>query len=363
MKQKQVGSPWLLEHFRGALRRRRFWTQLRIEDWWQDRLILPPHRAPSRKFIDAMNNAFEYDANGYSAEAEQLWQAWTQEDPISISARIGNSLSARLRLRTIRVKGQRIRIDDAERRMMAWTMAEGSLYIRLPSVKAAAILAAPGLPIPFVEERHGTLAEERGLPQSAEVARVAAEMELDGLLATLHSERIHPPKSKLSHHARRLLESCASFHQLLFDPVTSIVWGEARGSPPLPSSRLAYLRQELDDFLLELRVIDGCDNLEARWNYSAREHDRNAGIRSGSALALFIAYKLKPAYERIYDCRCTITRKEGEPPGGPFIAFATTFFEQVGFHRRDARGRVQPFPSAETIAISVRTDRYSTISS
>jgi hypothetical protein len=144
MKQKRVGSPWLLEHFRGALRRRRFWTQLRIEDWWQDRLILPPHRAPSRKFIDAMNDAFEYDANGYSAEAQQLWQAWTQEDPISISARIGNSLSARLRLRTIRVKGQRIRIDDEERRMMAWTMAEGSLYIRFPSVDAAAILAAPG---------------------------------------------------------------------------------------------------------------------------------------------------------------------------------------------------------------------------
>jgi hypothetical protein len=110
-------------------------------------------------------------------------------------------------------------------------------------------------------------------------------------------------------------------------------------------------------------VIDGCDHLEARWNYSAREHERNAGIRSRSALASFIAYQLKPAYERIYDCRCTITRKEGEPPGGPFIAFATTFFEQVGFHRRDARGRVQPFPSAETIAISVRTNRYSTISS
>ena len=78
-----------------------------------------------------------------------------------------------------------------------------------------------------------------------DLAREAATIEVDNLWAGLWERHIFPPKVDVRSHTERLVKSCKQFSELLFAYETDLMWGS------LPASRLAYLRQEIGDFLLE----------------------------------------------------------------------------------------------------------------
>jgi len=333
---------------------------VRFEEAWQRDLMMAPQRMPTLKVVEAMEEALECDySDGFSMEAWQIQAHWRSgqnklsADRVRFEPHDAN-LAARIRMRKLRVNGRRLWIDAPNKRMMAWKMQEGSLYIELPSNEALdAILSAPGLPIPYREKLHGQYKFHRptdpeSLLSKPEIARHCASIEVNNLLASLIATGIFPPKLNVSRHTERLVASGEAFSELLFDALTDRIWA------PEPRSRLAYLRQEIADFLLHARVRYTSESLEKMSNARGRERDKASGIRPNSPLEFFIADALRPAYERIFNRRCTITRND-QGPSGAFISFALSFFEHIGFRRVDSRGKVHLFPSAETIARAVRS--------
>jgi len=297
-----------------------------------------------------MNNALEDDAGSYSCTAGEFLELWqeNQADPVSrLLAAFPELTTRRLRLKRLTFNGRRLRTNSDERRMMAWRMQEGSLYARLPSISVEKILSAPGLPIPYVEERHGSINTNPRF-SAKDVAYRAATMEIDNLWGILWVLQIFPPKLDVRGHTERLVDNCNKFSDLLFDRKTDLMW------PTWPASRLAYLRQEISDFLFTGQVWCKTHDI---WHEGRRQLEKSRGRDRRSTMDLFIAEDLRPTYERIYNEKCRITRREGEPPSGPLIAFALSFFEQVGFFRQDSRGKVIPYPSAETIAGALKPSR------
>src|SRR5262249_46520101 len=160
-------------------------------------------------------------------------------DPASrLHSAFARSTAQRLRLRTLSFNGRRLRTDSPKRRMMAWRMQEGSLYAALPARCIKEILSAPGLPIPYVEERHGPVNLNRGL-SAEDLAHGAATIEIDNLWSDLRQSQIFPPKLDVRGHTELLVDHCEKFSELLFDDKTELMWAT------WPASRLAYLRQEI----------------------------------------------------------------------------------------------------------------------
>jgi hypothetical protein len=326
-------------------------VRVRFEQDWQRHLpSAAPQRIPTLDVVERMNDALEDDAGSYSCIAGEFLELWqgSEADPVSRLLEIFPELTARrLRLKTLTFNGRRLRTNSGQRRMMAWRMQEGSLYARLPSISVKKILSAPGLPIPYVEERHGSINANPCL-SAKDIAYATATMEIDKLWGTLRDLQNFPPKLDVRGHTERLIDSCEKFSDLLFDVKTDLMWATS------PASRLAYLRQEISDFLVE--VLVWCKTHDI-WHEGRRQLEKSRGRDRKSSIDLFIAEDLRPTYERIYNERCRITRREDEPPSGPFIAFALSFFEQVGFFRQDSRGKIIPYPSAETIAGALKPRR------
>jgi hypothetical protein len=286
-----------------------------------------------------MNAALEADLTSYSSDAEKLLESWRRND-FDPRSRVLATFKGRLRLTTRNFYGKRLRAGSEERRMMAWRMQEGSLYARLPTKSIEKILSAPGLPIPYIAERHRLVDENRGL-SAEELAHEAATMEVDCLWDNLRESQLFPPKHDVLGHTKRLVDCCDEFFELLFHEKTDLMWRT------YPASRLAYLRQEFLDFMVVAQTWCNTHNL---WHEGRRKLEKTQGRERRSSMDLFISENLRPAYERIYNRPCSITRREGEPPSGPFIAFALAFFEEADFGRCDSRGKKIPYPSAETIA-------------
>jgi hypothetical protein len=344
MKPKAQSSP------RGAvarLRRRTLFLRgerVRFEQHWQG-----PQRIPTIKLAEQMEAALESDLQDLSLSAEKLWEQWRgaqdEFDPVArVLASFTNMPSRRLRFINLRLNGKRLRTDCPKRRMMAWRMHLGHIYIRLPSNKVDRILAAPGIPISYTGRSDLMLKEKLA-------GEDLARFEIDNLYQSLCASRIFPPKFKIARHVQRLLEVGQKFSDLLFDDDTDLMWR------PEPAARLAHLRQEISDFLFEAELWRMCRRFYRQVDERGSDHETRQGYARQSAIEVFIDDELRPAYERIYSRACRIKRTQGGPPSGPFVAFASSFFEQVGFARLDIRGKKRPYPNSETIARAIKTGR------
>lgn len=306
---------------------------------WQRKLRPPPHArvADERASIEELS--------------ARLGQGGEDCDECvrAIIARIerslrGTSIAAKLRRRKFNVGGKTMRVDDHRGRMRAWEVAEGSdrgadSGHELSAAAIERILAASGLPIPPFEEE-GCLQPGSSRLCGTELARAHAVVDVQ-VLAWFLSQRGTVTCSynkEMRSHSEKFATRGEAFALLLFDELTDRAWGTN------PVGRLAYLRQEISDFLIHVK----CERIRRK------VRSPEPGDARRSILEAFIADNLRDAYERIYDRPCGISRRSDQTVAGPFVAFAQAFFKEAGLGNSDTGSSRQPFPAGETIARALR---------
>jgi hypothetical protein len=312
MIRKREYKPFLSSRFASRLRRRPFRLfggRIAFERRWQHALRPPPSY---RKHLKASSLEELIQDLGCCPECDEMIRA--QIDQRSRPRK--GLISTRLRIRVApRLNGRRLRIDDDDARRAAWCSDRGVGTGRLTAgeiEQTDRILGSVDRVIALLEDRDDPFLDhlvprvkefitaratsEASYLRGPARARYFARLDILWLLSVskeqygLYPERVRI--RRVEKHGERLLLSGKSFASVLFDQLTDL---EGR----FPEARLAYLRQELLDFLRAQPIP------RVRHDREIDEALAN-GLAKPTPLETFIRDELVPIYEGIY--RIPVTR-------------------------------------------------------
>ena len=281
---------------------------------------------------------------GRSVYFERDWEralstVETDQRPLDVA----RSLTRYARLHGgLTVKGRKLRIDRSAERMRAAWSADGADYpgnfsrFHLTADQMDRILAAPGKPIALslldgLDQKVIGLQEGLGqTPDTTALAYRCAVREIEALTCGMEYSAIYrtTQERQSGEHAKRLLARGGGFAQGLRRDVRTIaVAGRA-----FPPRRLAYLLREFED-LIECVFWEACASKQREVDERKRRtrSDSSSRTKAPSALEQFIRTDLVGAYEAIFGAAAGRSRRSDGTLGGPFIAFGTCFFSEVGY--------------------------------
>jgi hypothetical protein len=337
MIRKREYKPFLSWRFASRLRRRPFLLfggRIAFEQRWQHALRPPPSR---RKRLKAPSLEELIQDLGCCPGCDEMIQAQIEQRNRPRKGLV----STRLRIRVApRLNGRRLRIDDDDARRAPWSSDRGVGRGRLTAgeiEQTDRILGSVDRVIALFEDRDDPffdllvprvkeLITARATSEASYLrgparARYFARLDILWLLSVskeqygLYPERVSI--RRVEKDGERLLLSGKSFVSLLFDQLTDL---EGR----FPEARLAYLRQELLDFLRAqpvARVRPNGEFDEARAN----------GLAKPTPAEIFIRNELVVIYEGIYRVPVTRAQDADNRVYGDFIAFAEALFRELEY--------------------------------